>query len=114
MERPSLANRDYPYHDYESIDDGSEPVAYQVGKNNRDAHGSQMKLFTSKSTLIFSDVACTIRLNSTENVTIAINANTWYEFLSDIYMVYVVTIGTGGTLQMYFEGVLPEETRTPE
>lgn len=107
------ANRDYPYHDYKAYDDGDEPVFYQVGESNRDEHGDQFKLFVSKSTLIYSDVACTLRFNSANNVTQTIVANTWYTFESNIKAVYVVTIGTDGTLYMYFEGVLPEETRAP-
>lgn len=110
----TLANRDYPYHDYESIEDGSEPVIYQVGKNNMLGNNDQHKFFISKSTLIYSDVACTIRFNNTENIAIAILANTWYEFMSNISSVYVSAIASGGTIYMYFEGVLPQETRNPE
>lgn len=114
MDRPILANRDYPYHDYHTVEDGIEPDMYNVGENNVTTDGSQKKRFISKSTLIFSDVACTIRFNHTENVTIAIMANVWFTFECDIHRVYTVTIGAGGDIHFWFEGVLPDEARTPE
>lgn len=106
------ANRDYPYHDFETIEDGSEPVEYQVGKNNKNVQGTQAKLFVSKSTLVFSDVECTIHLNSPENTPITIRAQTFYTFFSNIRSVYVAAIATGGYIDLAFEGVLPEETRS--
>lgn len=108
------ANREYPFHDYESVGDGSEPVAYRVGQNQVDLHGDQTKHFVAKSTLVYSDVACTIRFNHTNNVAIAILANTWYEFKSNVTYVYVSAIGAQGTIYMYFEGVLPQEARDAE
>lgn len=113
-ERPILSNRDYPYHDYESIDDTEEPVNYIVGTNNVTTDGDQKKRFISKSTLIYSDVACTVRFNHTENVTVAINAGIYFTFECDIRSVYVLTIAAGGTLQMWFEGVLPDEARSAQ
>lgn len=107
-------NYDFPYHDYVAIEDGSEPVVYQVGKSNQVGRGDQHKLFTSKSTLLIADQTTTIRFNSTENVTITLIANVPYTFYSNIHALYVVTIGTGGTLYAYFEGVLPDEARRPE
>lgn len=104
-----LANRDYPLHDYKKFEDGDEPATYTVGTDNR--VGDQKKLFMSKSTLLYSDVACTIRLNNANNVTLDIIANTWYEFYSNVRSLIVVTIATGGTLYAYFEGVLPQEGR---
>jgi roadblock/LC7 domain-containing protein len=73
--------------------------------------GDQKKLFTSKSTLIFATAVCTIKFNNANNVTIDILANTWYEFYQNIHMVIIVTIGTDGTVYLYFEGALPEESR---
>lgn len=110
----TLANRDYPYHDYHIVEDGSEPDFYQVGANNRLGNADQHKFFVSKSTLIYSDVACTVRFNNTENVAIAILANTWYTFYSNISSIYTSVIATGGTIYFWFEGVLPQETRNPE
>lgn len=105
------ANRDYPYHDFVTFEDGEEPISYQVGKNNKDLDGDQKKLFVSKSTMILSDVECTIRLNHAGNTPITIRADTQYEFLSNISMVYVTVIATGGYIDLGFEGVLPEECR---
>lgn len=106
------ANRSYPYHDFVSFDDGEEPAFYKVGKNNVDVQGDQSKFFVSKSTLILSDVECTIRLNSTENTPITIRANTYYEFLSNIRCVYVTAIGANGYIDFGFEGVEPQEVRS--
>lgn len=108
------ANRDLPYHDYKAIADTEEPQYYRVGTNQVNLHGDQTKYFVSKSTLIISDVACTIRFNHTDNVAIAILADTCYEFKSNITSVYVSAIASGGTIYMYFEGVLPQEQRDAE
>ena len=108
------ANRDYPFHDFVTFDDTDEPVLYQVGKNNRDATGDQKKLFVSKSTMVLSDVECTIRLNHTGNTPITIRANTQYEFMSNISAVYVTAIAANGYIDFGFEGVLPQETRVAE
>jgi len=106
-----LANYDYPLHDYYAFADGAEPTAYQVGKSNMASGGDQKKLFTSKSTLLFSDVVCTVRFNNANNVLITLLANTWYEFYQNIHTLIVVTIATNGTLYAYFEGTKPEECR---
>lgn len=105
------ANYSYPYHDFVSYDDGDEPILYQVGENNKNAQGDQAKLFVSKSTLIMSDVECTVRFNDTNNTPITIRANIPYEFLSNISSVYVSAIGTDGYIDLGFEGVLPQEAR---
>lgn len=106
-----LANRDYPMHDYILVSDGEDPYHYVVGKPNLDAGGDQKKLFVSKSTLMFATANTTIRLNSTSNVTQLILANTWYEFHSNVRAVYVLDVGTDGTIYIYCEGVLPKEAR---
>ena len=106
-----LANYDYPLHDYHAFADGAEPTAYQVGKSNMASGGDQKKLFTSKSTLLFSDVVCTVRFNNANNVLITLLANTWYEFYQNIHTLIVVAIGSDGTLYAYFEGTKPEECR---
>lgn len=105
------ANRDYPLHDYKSYAAQYAPVAYTVGTDNLTNGGDQKKRFTSKSTLIYSNVACTIKFNNANNVTIDILANTWYEFYQNIHMIIILTIGTDGTIYLYFEGTLPEECR---
>lgn len=110
----TLTNRDYPYHDFVTYEDGEEPIAYQVGTNNKDTQGDQSKLFVSKSTMILSDVECTIRLNHTANTPITIRANVQYEFMSNVTMVYVSAIATGGYIDLGFEGVLPNEARDAE
>jgi len=112
--QPVKANRDYPYHDFVTFDDGDEPIEYPVGKNNKDAFGDQKKLFVSKSTMVLSDVECIIRFNNTENTPITIRADTQYEFFSNISSVYVSAIGAQGHIDIGFEGVLPQETRDAE
>lgn len=113
-EKPILAIIDYPYFDFHQFDDTEEPAIYWVGTDNKDRDGTQKKLFVSKSTLIYSDVACTIRFNGPNNVLTPIPANTWFTFVSDIYALVVVTIADGGYLLAYFEGVLPQDSRCPE
>lgn len=107
----TLTNRDLPYHDFATYDDGEEPTTYRVGTNNRGAQGDQTKFFVSKSTMVLSDVACTIRFNHSANQLIQIRANTQYEFFSNIERVFIVTIGTDGYIDFGFEGVLSEECR---
>lgn len=113
-ERPIMANRDYPYHDYHAFSDTDEPTHYVVGTDNKLSSGDQNKNFVSKSTLLYSDVACTVQFNNAENVVIDIIADTWYEFKSNIHTLIVVTIATDGTLYAYFEGDFPQEARRPE
>lgn len=110
----TLTNRDYPYHDYYSLEDGSEPDTYIVGKTQKDNKGDQHKLFTSKSTLLIATTETTIKLNHSENVTQTLLANVPYFFETNIRSLYVITIGAGGVLYAYFEGVLPNEARRPE
>lgn len=110
----TLANRDYPYHDFVTYEDGEEPIAYRVGTNNQAVQGDQSKLFVSKSTMILSDVECTVRFNHTANTPITIRASVQYEFMSNIVMVYVSAIATGGYIDLGFEGVLPDESRDAE
>jgi hypothetical protein len=105
------ANRDYYMHDYKSYTAQYAPISYVVGTDNKKNSADQKKLFTSKSTLIYSNAACTIKFNNANNVTIDILANTWYEFYLNIHMVIILTIGADGTIYMYFEGTLPEECR---
>lgn len=104
-----LANRDYPLHDFKKFEDTDEPCTYRVGEDNK--QGDQKKYFVSKSTMVYADVACTLRWNSANNVVQDIVANTWYTFKCNIRSVHVVTIGANGTLRLYFEGVLPQEVR---
>lgn len=108
-----LANRDFPYHDYKVVSSGSSGFMYAVGQNQVDAHGNQSKLFVSKSTLIISTADTTVQFNDAKNVTIDILANILYEFKSNIWQVfYKIPTGTD-EIHFYFEGVLPEEQRTP-
>ena len=107
------ANRDFPYHDYKKFEAGVEPAVYNVGEANREAHGDQTKLFVSQQTLIYSDGACTIRFNNAENVLIDILAAVTYMFESNIKSIHVISIAAEKTLYCYFEGVLPEEARSP-
>lgn len=109
-----LANRDLPYHDYWDNDGWADTGSYVVGMNNLNAHGSQRKLFTSKSTLIFCTEDAVVWFNHSNNVNILILANTWYEFKSNIYQVFWNAITQGKYLYLYFEGVLPNESRSAE
>lgn len=108
------ANRDYPYHDYHHADPQSAIGFYVVGANQIEAHGSQHKLFVSKSTLILSTEDTHVHFNDSRNVAVAILANTWYTFVSNIAAVYFPIPGDDKDLYLYFEGVLPEEARDPE
>jgi hypothetical protein len=94
---------------------------YAVGENNLNAHGDQSKRFVAKRTIFTSLVGVTvIHLNDSRNVAIipiqnmdAINTIYELELHTNIANVtYEVPIGA--TLYMYFEGVLPEETRDAE
>lgn len=106
------ANRDYPYHDFKAFDDGDEPCNYDVGNSNMNRQGTQYKNFISKSTLIYSDAVCTIRFNSANNVLITIPADFPIEFYCNIRKVFVVSIGSEGTLYCWFDGTLPDEGRS--
>lgn len=88
---------------------------YAVGRDNLTTQGDQRKLFVSKSTLIFSPLDVDIKLNNMNNVTIAILANTWYEFKSNIFHVFVNDYDdVQGYIKFYFEGVMVDEARRPE
>jgi len=110
----SLANKDYPYFDYKTYADTEEPEMYNVGKDSITGESTQHKLFVSKSTLIIADVDCTIQFNNTNNVVVDIIADILFTFKHNIHAVNVLTIGAGGNIYMYFEGVLPNEARNPE
>lgn len=110
----TLANRDYNYHDYHTDSYAGVWESYLVGENNMEGLGSQKKLFISKSTLIYATTAVNVKFNHSENVIIGLLANTWYEFKSNIRMVYYARQATSGTIYIYSEGVLPQEARTPE
>jgi len=104
-----LANYDLPYHDYYHADVESTVNAYTVGTNNMGQGRDQKKRFVSKSTLIYCTEATTIHFNNSNNVAIAILANTWYTFYSNIYSINHALISQGNNLYVYFEGVLPED-----
>jgi len=107
----TLANREYPMHDYVSIADGSEPTRHVVGSGNMAAGGDQKKLFISKSTLVFCTTNAVVRFNNANNVAQTLLANTWYEFYQNMHTLIVDTIAEGGVLYAHFEGVLPSEGR---
>lgn len=109
----TLANRDFPYHDYETYATAAVPAVHVVGRTNILTTGDQHKLFVSKSTLIMATGNATIRFNNTNNVLIGIVANTWYEFKSNIKVIYIVTLADTSNIYIYCEGVLPEEQRSP-
>jgi len=91
--------------------------SYVVGQNQLTGKGDQQKHFISKSTLIYSDVMCRVRFNSMNNIDVVILPDTWYEFKSNIHMVFFAPIDApdiGKNLHLYFEGVMVEEGRRPE
>lgn len=111
----TLANRDLPYHDFHGFDSSSTSDTYVVGQNQIDAHGNQSKRFVSKSTLVYATCNTFIRFNDSKNVLIPILATTWYEFKTNIWQVFVdLDFGEDDSIAFYFEGVLPNEARSPE
>jgi hypothetical protein len=108
------ANREYPYNDFHYIDHQSTNRFYIVGSNQINRHGAQHKLFVSKSTLVYSTEETDVTFNDSRNVVDLILANTWYEFKHNISSVYFPIPGADQFLLLYFEGVLPEEARSPE
>lgn len=110
----TLANRDYPYHDYHSDTTTSTKQPYRVGQNNRVGDGDQHKLFVSKSTLIMATTNTYVVFNSSNNVVQTLVANTWYTFESNIYVIYYYYVAAEGTIYIHAEGVAPQEARRPE
>lgn len=110
----TLANRDLPYHDFFHWEETASDSSYVVGQNQIDAHGTQSKRFVSKSTLIFSTERTNVRFNDSKNNAIIIEANTWYEFKTNIWQVFVVALSDDQEMFFIFEGVLPNEARSPE
>jgi hypothetical protein len=110
----TLANRDLPYHDMTYASSGTTDDHYVVGQNNIDAHGNQSKRFVSKSTLVYSTADTTIRFNDSKNTVIVILGGVWYEFKSNIWQVFYAIPTGEDMLLFYFEGVLPDEARSPE
>ena len=111
------ANRDLPFHDYYLFALGNDVgwLSYAVGHDNLTTQGDQRKLFVSKSTLVYSPVDVDIKFNNMNNVTIAILANTWYEFKSNIFQVFVYDVREDESyVKFYFEGVMVDEARRPE
>jgi hypothetical protein len=109
----TLANRDYPYHDALTVSAGSTGLTYVVGQGQIDAHGNQSKRFVSKSTLIMSTADTNVKFNDSKNVDVPLVANVWYEFKSNIWQVFYTTPASEKYVYFYFEGVLPEEARSP-
>jgi hypothetical protein len=107
-------NREYPYEDETKITAQDTVLFYAVGSNQINAHGTQHKLFVSKSTLIYSTADTTVQFNSPKNVLNIIVAGVWYEYKSNIASVYFPLPTGEDYLLFYFEGVLPEEARAPE
>ena len=110
----SLAHRDWPYHDYEKAATTSAWQSYEVGDNNKSRSGDQHKFFVSKSTLIFCTTNARVIFNHDNNVVQVILANTWYEFMTNIYFIQYQYISEAGDIYIYTEGVAPNEARRPE
>lgn len=88
--------------------------SYVVGSNQLRQTGDQKKHFVSKSTLIYCTSNITLKFNSMNNADVIINANTYYEFKSNIHTVFYAVDENECLLQMWFEGVMYNETRRPE
>lgn len=108
----TLANVDYPYADYQRISTTAIWKSYVVGTNAINSEGGARKLFVSKDTCFFATQDCYIRLNDSRAQNILIPANRPMIFLSNIFQVFVTRVTADGTIDMWFEGVLPEEART--
>jgi len=110
----SLAHRDWPSHDYAKAATTSAWKSYRVGENNKSAIGDQHKYFVAKSTLIFCTTNARVIFNHDSNVVQVILANTWYEFMTNIYFIQYQYISEAGDIYIYTEGVAPNEARRPE
>lgn len=108
-----LANRDYPYHDFHTNTMKATDLPYRVGEHNRAGDTTQSKLFTSKSTLIYATTQAIIKLNSAENVEQTLLATHYYEFLSNVQSVFYRYASQEGTIYIWTEGVLGNESRSP-
>lgn len=110
----TLAHRDWPYHDFETATTTEAYQTYAVGENNLGRNGDQTKRFVSKSLLIFCTTNSYVVFNNRSNVVQTLLANTWYEFMSNIYVVHYAYVTSEGTIYLQPEGVLPQEARRPE
>lgn len=108
------ANRSLPFHDYETATMTATYKPYNVGENNQLGKGTQHKKFVSKSTLILATENADIKLNNSENIEIDILADTYYEFKSDISVIFYKYSAVEGTIYIWTEGVLAQEGRNPE
>lgn len=108
------ANRDMPFHDYYHGDETTTTNQYIVGTNQIKSVGDQKKRFTSKSTLIFCTENTTVQFNSLNNVTITILADTYYEFMCNIYAIYYAPITQAEDLYIWFDGTMSKEARSAE
>lgn len=105
------ANPSYPYGDYETATLTANKVRYQVGANNKGRNASQNKFFVSKSTLIYSTVDAFVIFNGSENIPEFIIAEMPFTFYQEIKDITYYYDDTEGTIHIWTEGVLPQETR---
>lgn len=110
----SLANRDYPYHDYHDDTMTDERQIYRVGENQIGRNGDQHKQFVSKSTLILATTNALVTFNNSRNVVQTLLANNYYEFKSNIHMILYEYESAEGTIYIHCEGIAPNEARRPE
>jgi len=108
----TLANRDYPYHDFHTDTMKVTQEHFRVGENNRGRDGSQTKLFTSKSTLIIATTNAYVTFNSSNNVEDLLLANNFYEFKSNIRNIFYRYATEEGTIYIHVDGVLGDEARS--
>lgn len=108
----TLANRDYPYHDFHTATMAATHEHYSVGENNIGRDGTQAKHFVSKSTLILATTNAHVTFNSAENVEDLLLANNFYEFKHNIRNVFFRYATEEGTIYIHCDGVLGNEARS--
>lgn len=128
QKRVTSTNHDYPFHDFKSYENEEEEdsiiVCYRVGEGNVNAQGDQHKYFVAKRLLVYSaDGQPYVRFNHSNNVTIPVSLIasdsaggnfTWFmEFHANINIVWIV-VPAQAQVNIYCEGVLPEEARDAE
>jgi hypothetical protein len=96
------------------VDPSEELHSYTVGHNQIEGTGDQKKLFVSKSTLIYSTEDTFVVFNSRNNAKHTVLANTYYEFKSNIFVVFHPPATSGNGIYFWFEGVMYNEARRPE
>ena len=110
----SLANHDFPYHDYHEDTTTGAYQSYTVGANNKDGIGLQKKFFVSKATLLMCTEDVYVKFNHADNVVNTFLADTYYTIPFNVIRIMYADVDVAGTIYIWTAGVLPQEVRTPE